>query len=491
MSKLSSIIDSMSGSGAGYSINKMIIYENRRFISKLNDKENLIKMAVSTYCDEDKIITFLRFVYDSLSFSSDKLFDDNSNSFLQNAVFSNKSLRFHEKLIAFTILKIAPKYFDQDKPTTIFKLLEHKNDSNKTYMDCLLDLSYFKVDKSEKDFISLLECIALISIDYIIDYYDKIIEFSKYNRMSDNFIEELRRICRKYILYSPKFKNSDVEDKKKILINLFGTVNYYDNDGNLLWCCLEDTIARKSLYEHMYNPFRIPDNYTYIELITDLLECGIDPNLLINGKTLVHNFILRDTVGVAVIKLLEVCLKYGYKINAENSLLTQCLDSWGTDERTLMVYKFLIANGFSSIDAIVDEKYILHHYPTSGLADYKDEIIYLYWCQCTLEYFSNVFNQRGLKVEKDFYNKFNNVINEFNTYRNKIQSFLDINEDYILRNIADIVIETRNNSVDISNEYITVSDIFDGLKYLLIKNQESFFENIEDVKQKIYNLETK
>lgn len=466
--KLTNIIDKMSDNGR-YNLKTM--KNNIFFIDRLNRKDNLLNMAIETDCDEEKIIRFLRGAY-FLESIPDNIYDENGNSFLHVSALTGKSFHFIDQVLTFAIVKSTVHEEWEEVKINKYELLTHKNNDNKTFMDILLENDDIFQHELLDYFLSLIHKISNISIDYIIDYYEqitnKVIDSGMINNkfLDYDFFEELKKLCKKNILSSKRFCERTKEERIKLLNSLFGDINYSDESGNLLWNCV---------FCH---------NGIYTESLVNFLECGVNPNFKKDEKTIIHEIIYDVTSSGDVIDLLNICIKYGYDVNQKPSIIQECLNKWGTSPKTLEVYKFLCENGFNSSISDIDVAYILNHPSKSADDNVTDKIIDMYWNNCIYECFSNSFKENAMQLEENFFDKFYNVINDFNLFKEQIRGFLNIDEKTILQLIVESVIEIRKENVSNSKDYVTANDIFDGIKYLVIKKQNDFLNNVDKVKQK-------
>lgn len=459
--KLSSIVQSMSDDK---SRNKKIINKNIDFLLNYAQEKNLVDDLISLKCEDYKtrilLIRFLRMIsIEDRNIIMQKRDKDN-NSILHMVAQNSSDIKLVNEMIK---SNLTGDVFSYD-------FLKKKNNQGKNFFDIVLNKNLIDNEQSS-DFINMLSLIAPLDISLIIDNYDLIIKRLKDFNLSNGhpvFDAEntLRSICKHQIVKIVKnFFNDDKNENIKLIKDIFGDINYTDDNGSLLWDCVDE-------------------DFIFEDAISKLLEIGVNPNIQNRyDDTFIHCAIEHNDSSDEIISVLMTSVDYGYDINQRPTIMKQILNCWGLTDETVKVYKFLCQNNFNSSNVHVDESRF------TNLGSCELEFIKIYRINVVSDLVVDKLTSLGFDFEIDFKKKIINILLDFYTEMQQLGITLEGSDNLNLINLlTEGIIDAFNSNTNCIYKEIKVNDFLDGLKYVVSKQQQIVLDKINQYKVKeLYN----
>ena len=404
--------------------NKKLIKKNKELIDFINNKSCILNRIMNRNCAEDKLIKFIQAYFSGLTIYSTRAFYEIlginnvkkratcNGTFLHTALSNGYSISFIRQL-----LKVIDEFTNNGKTKhseCIYELINMRNRYNEHFLNY-----YFVVNVEDirKDYDDLCYLISEYNMEFGFKIYNIMVRLDRLNNEGERILSNEQLINLKQLIFknslSSLFLDHRKSEKEKI-VDLFGDINCWDNDGSLLhWC-----------FTHHISHF-IPDEINATEHILDrmknLLEYGVDPNLVnSNGESFIEiaikaakssgQLLVLNPYNEQLKQILIESIKYGFDIKKHPKLFETYLKSLDNIGDAMEVYNLLCQNGYQSYGFDnVDENYIRLHAPLLSIDFRYVNFRNLFVFNSNCEHLISNLIVKGLTVEEDFIKKYRDI----------------------------------------------------------------------------------
>lgn len=469
-------------------VNTKIIAKNKLIIKNFLRDDDFLHKLVALDCDEKKLITFYIHLIktDDYAFRTIELFNiPNKNdllggNFLQTAMQNGKSINFIYEISGFTWC-----FLGSSRIRVLFNFVDKNGDS---FIHSYLKKLLTSKEKIDDKFIQHYKNIVIDGFKY-----DKLINsdgltvFDILKTLDRTQITLQQLLSIENINYETNFYNflkeltGNKEEDLKLINETYGSVNYVDNNGTLL------TRTIKVLNNHS-----IVNNYNKKEMtefivskIEQLLSYGVNPNIEdFNMYTYLHYAVLFIDDFITIDKLIDNGVEYGFDVNTRPSITSIKLKSGVSYLTFYKYYSLLKKYGYNNFEAdfTIDDVKNKTDVSDYDIRYFRDKHNF----NRRIDFIRVNLKNNNLKVEERFEEKFNEIYCDFISIFEIIKNFYYTNDDKeILTEMINMILEKRNNNLCNNSNVVSVEEILEALKSLVLKRQSYIFEKIDRCKQNI------
>lgn len=317
----------------------------------------------------------------------------------------------------------------------------------------------------------------------VVSSLDKLLNFVKeWSRRNDiprevmEFINNIRLTQFKNMLNN--LLKDDKEDNILLIKNTFGDVNTIDHDGNsLLMLCLKCEL----------------DDYELFQIISKLLEIGVNPNLRNYQKYISYdnwqnyNFlelIIKDNCldefgEIYIEEILKKSIECGYDINSKPSLIKFALTN--RCKYSDKIYRGMCENEYNFLSNDCDKKTFSWGENVPNNEEIKKSIKYR-----TLIYkLGEKLEETSYKSDDNFLNSLTEIEKDICSYLESLIFFLDVSEETFSDLWREQIILNRVNNVNLLTGEIKAIEALNALKSMINNYINNFNETFDSCTTKI------
>ncbi len=476
--KLCKIVKKMHGKeDSGY--NNKIIQKNYSFLDSVTFMYNIVEAVISLDCEEEKKLVFLMEVKDVFKDNVvfyNRIYSTPYSTFLHEAATKNFSLKFFNGILDFSLKKIVNK--DGCPKEIIDNFINIRDEHGNTFVHIVMDNLIKKRDLDYEES-CLLKCLianlSFLNYNFLLPsskgraydlctYIDDIDRMNGYlYKFRDYFYEENMdaNLCRVTI---------DKKSNQRLINSFYGKFRSFE---------------KLELYIKSYRKF---DDKKYSYTVEEFVRCF---RVLLEGFE-ADNYddkqILKMVVSNALnnnyellIALLNECINYGCDINSDPFFMNDVFMHFYEDA-AFEVYKFICSKGFNTYNSNMGD---------ISFGKFDDEFEQLYQHQMFIEYLKKQFFDNNIKYDLDFYSVY---------YEDTIAQFSKLIDDSLVISnfstryqLADQIIEIIKNDLESNvnrvDNAITIEDILNIIKKIVLDRQNIYLDNVESYKQKVLNIQ--
>ena len=495
--KVQKIVNSLTSSTSN---NKGIIIKNKKIILK-KCKKTILHDLIINNVDGNKIIEFMDTLY-NLPADYNMFLDEISkntikgnNTFLHTAVTHGLDYNFFVKLNR--KFGKSPFYMDLINrensigDTFVHVFLGRNHIDYKYLIEFITSLSQanynFYLDGSEG--ISLLECLDLmVDKDHPEHYSYGITKNIKVGMPEEKLYSLKKQIYDDNFLYFlEELSYCDNLENIRLIKNIYGSLSYCDDSGSLL----HRTISSMDLTQKNY----MDSTTTFIGFcIKKLLEAGVSPNFKDKYdrsflELLKNNW---EDNRIDILKRgIEASLEYGFDVNKFPDFMGTTLKEFGTSIDTADIFELLINNGYDPRYSNLDRDRIVFSVPRKGnlsVGEGFPKMLKLYNQLQEIDKLITHLELRDLEVEDKFIPKLIFIYKEYDGTMHMLNNLLgnkENNKEKFIQNLVESIIEYRCKSINIVDEKVSVIELMDVMKEMMIELKNKKINDIEYYKIKV------
>lgn len=476
--KICKIVKKMHGKEDS-SYNNNIIQKNYSFLDSVIFMYNIVETVISLECEEEKKLVFLmevKEVFGDHVVFYNRIYSTPYSTFLHEAATKNFSLKFFNGILDFSLKKIANK--GGYSKEIIDNFINIRDEHGNTFVHIIMDNLIKKRDLDYEESCLLKSLIANLNFfNYnfllpsgkgraydLCTYIDDIDRMNGYlYKFRDYFYEENKdaNLCRVTI---------DKKSNQRLINSFYGKLRNF---------------IKLEKYIQSYRKF---DDKKYSYTVEEFARCfrvlleGIDANYYDDKqilKMVVSNVL--DNNHELLMALLNECIDYGCNINSDSFFMNSVFMHFYEDA-AFGVYKFICSKGFNTYNSNMADV---------SFGKFNDEFEQLYQLQMFMEYLKKQFFDNNIKYDLDFYSVYDeDSISQFSKF---IDDALVISNFLTRYQLADQIVEIikndLENNVNRVDNAITIEDILNSIKKIVLDRQNIYLDNIESYKQKVLNIQ--
>lgn len=256
-----------------------------------------------------------------------------------------------------------------------------------------------------------------------------------------------------------------VEDK---IFELYDNPNYFGKNGTLLHYCILSSC-----------------NFdTKLDMIKILLELGVNPNTLNLNETSFISLAIKNNSedNEFLYNIIVEALKYGFDVNVDAMILPWLLH-YSTNVSKIL--NLLLENG---LDLTKFNKKEIDDFGWKQENFKEVEMIYSYIDNYEIIFgMINKLNDEKYRLEDNFFSKLYKNSANVNDVLEKISRLSSLENPLEFSNLwCDTIIENRNNSINFTDEEITVKEAISALKNIIDTFVSNLNNDIQEWENKIH-----
>lgn len=412
--------------------NRLMIEKNLSFVLDTTDIEIILNYVNSSKIDNLNKIRFLTALFSEHMTGSNLLFVEapkRSSELITKLLSECELSLYHEICELLNILCVSRYDFN------------NKSYNGESTMDIFT--------KMKDDLVSLFststpEDVKIVNLEY------KKVKTTMYKNFFKHFMSD--------------HIDLEVDDLKEKVIEYYGDINYK---------IFSNTLLQESL-------IATDNDALNFRMYKKLLEIGADPNILTNSNRSLLDFIIKNDLNPEFFcEVLTEAYKYGFDINYDRTVIERlfyhCIN---IDD----VIYFILSQGLLDIDfdidSLVKSKWNIENHEAINL------IINYMFCINVFDSTLKNLSDKDYKIEE---------LKNICKIRGELWFIIDRicmlipgkDEEEFAELWTNTIIENRKSSVNIIGDKITIGEILDALRTMLIKSVEDFDMEILKSKEKM------
>lgn len=260
----------------------------------------------------------------------------------------------------------------------------------------------------------------------------------------------------------------DKDNVKDKIFELYDNPNYFGKNGTLLHYCILSSC----------------DLDTKLDMIKILLELGVNPNTLNLNETSFISLAIKNNSedNEFLYNIIVEALKYGFDVNVDAMILPWLLH-YSTNVSKIL--NLLFENG---LDLTKFNKKEIDDFGWKQENFKEVEMIYSYIDNYEIIFgMINKLNDEKYRLEDNFFSKLYKNSTNVNDVLEKISRLSSLENPLEFSNLwCDTIIENRNNSINFTDEEITVKEAISALKNIIDTFVSNLNNDIQEWENKIH-----